>query len=120
MNGPLYRVLLHNDNSNKREYVVKVLLKVVDGMTVDDAVNVMHEAHVQVCCTARRSLHGNFSEHFTEYTLLMFALNGQRHDMAKSVADKSNFLYHYPEISRNRGKGFDYRENTDFFSIPYL
>jgi ATP-dependent Clp protease adaptor protein ClpS len=45
---PLYKVLLHNDNSNKREYVVKVLLKVVDGLTVDDAVNVMNEAHINV------------------------------------------------------------------------
>lgn len=44
---PLYKVLLHNDNSNKREYVVKVLLKVVDGLTVDDAVHVMNEAHLQ-------------------------------------------------------------------------
>jgi hypothetical protein len=55
--GPMYKVLLHNDNMNKREYVVKVLLKVVEGMTVDDAVNVMHEAHVQarppaLCCCA--------------------------------------------------------------------
>lgn len=66
---PLYRVLLHNDATNKREYVVRVLLKVmsvlcrsfpaddlgalpvgadatltsqvVDGMTVDLAVNIM-------------------------------------------------------------------------------
>jgi ATP-dependent Clp protease adaptor protein ClpS len=34
--------LLHNDSNNRREYVVKVLLKVVDGMTVDDAVNIMN------------------------------------------------------------------------------
>jgi ATP-dependent Clp protease adapter protein ClpS len=39
-------VLLHNDNFNKREYVVSVLLKVVEGYTVDDAVAVMHEAHL--------------------------------------------------------------------------
>ena len=37
-----YRVLLHNDDVNKREYVVSVLMKVVDGLTVDDAVNVMN------------------------------------------------------------------------------
>mmetsp|Transcript_14667 Transcript_14667/g.41253 ORF Transcript_14667/g.41253 Transcript_14667/m.41253 type:complete len:178 (+) Transcript_14667:235-768(+) len=43
---PIYKVLLHNDNTNRREYVVKVLLKVVDGLTVDDAVNVMQEAHL--------------------------------------------------------------------------
>lgn len=42
----MYRVLLHNDNYNRREYVVQVLLKVVEGYTVDDAVNVMHEAHM--------------------------------------------------------------------------
>jgi ATP-dependent Clp protease adaptor protein ClpS len=33
--------MLHNDNYNRREYVVKVLLKTVEGLTVDDAVNVM-------------------------------------------------------------------------------
>ncbi|KAI7837781.1 hypothetical protein COHA_008410 [Chlorella ohadii] len=43
---PSYRVLLHNDNYNRREYVVQVLLKVVDGTTVDDAVNIMQEAHM--------------------------------------------------------------------------
>lgn len=42
---PIYRVLLHNDDFNRREYVVQILLKVVEGMTVDDAVNVMNEAH---------------------------------------------------------------------------
>ena len=33
--------MLHNDNFNRREYVVQVLMKVIPGMTVDDAVNVM-------------------------------------------------------------------------------
>ena len=63
----MYRVMLHNDTFNRhaymhnadqvaylcishrligcrREYVVRVLMKVIDGLTVDDAVNVM-----QVC-----------------------------------------------------------------------
>ncbi|CAK9865682.1 unnamed protein product [Sphagnum jensenii] len=44
--SPPYRVMLHNDNFNKREYVVQVLMKVIPGMTVDIAVNVMQEAHV--------------------------------------------------------------------------
>ncbi|KAJ7973901.1 ATP-dependent Clp protease adapter protein ClpS [Quillaja saponaria] len=43
--APPYRVLLHNDNYNKREYVVQVLMKVIPGMTVDIAVNIMQEAH---------------------------------------------------------------------------
>lgn len=37
---PLYRVLLHNDNMNRREYVVQALIKVVDGMTMEDAIQV--------------------------------------------------------------------------------
>jgi len=41
----MYRVLLHNDSQNRREYVVSTLLKVVDGMTVDLAVNIMQQAH---------------------------------------------------------------------------
>lgn len=33
--------MLHNDSFNRREYVVSVILKVVEGYTVDGAVNVM-------------------------------------------------------------------------------
>lgn len=43
---PPYRVMLHNDNFNKREYVVQVLMKVIPGMRVDIAVNIMQEAHI--------------------------------------------------------------------------
>lgn len=42
---PIYKVLLHNDPHNRRAYVVGVLVKVVKTMAVDDAVNVMNEAH---------------------------------------------------------------------------
>ena len=37
--------MLHNDNYNKREYVVQVLMNVIPGMTLDNAVNIMQEAH---------------------------------------------------------------------------
>ena len=43
--SPPYRVMLHNDDHNQREYVVQVLMKVIPGMTVDNAVNIMQEAH---------------------------------------------------------------------------
>ncbi len=39
-------MLLHNDDVNVKEYVVKVLLKIVPSLTVDDAMNIMNEAHV--------------------------------------------------------------------------
>eukprot|EP00898_Chlorokybus_atmophyticus_P005808 jgi/Chlat1/6228/Chrsp44S05820 len=44
--APPYRVLLHNDDFNRREYVVQVLMKCIPSMTVDVAVNIMNEAHV--------------------------------------------------------------------------
>lgn len=44
-NPPLYRVLLHNDAMNRREYVVQALMKVVDGLSMEDAIHVMQEAH---------------------------------------------------------------------------
>ncbi|DBA95438.1 TPA: hypothetical protein ACH3X3_013307 [Trebouxia sp. C0006] len=43
--GVLDRPAVLPGYDNKREYVVRVLMKVVDGLTVDDAVNVMQEAH---------------------------------------------------------------------------
>lgn len=49
------RVCLSQHGSSRREYVVRVLMKVVDGLTVDDAVNVMQ---VQVC-----HMHFTYLEH---------------------------------------------------------
>ncbi|KAL8161332.1 hypothetical protein V2J09_012821 [Rumex salicifolius] len=43
--SPPYRVILHNDNFNRSEYVVQVLMRVIPGMSVDNAVNIMQEAH---------------------------------------------------------------------------
>lgn len=38
---PIYKLLLHNDDFNRREYVVQILLKTVEGLKVEDAVNIM-------------------------------------------------------------------------------
>ena len=38
---PMYNVMLHNDNVNRKEYVVRVLLKVVDIITATDATAIM-------------------------------------------------------------------------------
>ncbi|GBG64157.1 hypothetical protein CBR_g40856 [Chara braunii] len=44
--SPPYKVLLHNDNFNKREYVVQVLMKCIPGMTLEGAFSIMNEAHI--------------------------------------------------------------------------
>jgi ATP-dependent Clp protease adaptor protein ClpS len=43
--APRYRVLLHNDDFNPMEYVVRVLLETVNSLTQPQAVNIMMEAH---------------------------------------------------------------------------
>ncbi len=49
-----------------------------------------------------------FSENFTDYVLLMYALEGKQYKPEKILRDKSLFLQQYPDISRNRGKAFNY------------
>lgn len=43
--APQYRVLLHNDDFNSMEYVVKVLQKTLPGLSEPQAVSIMMEAH---------------------------------------------------------------------------
>jgi ATP-dependent Clp protease adaptor protein ClpS len=43
---PRYRVLLHNDDHNTMDHVVLALLRTVPGLSVEDAVRIMMEAHV--------------------------------------------------------------------------
>ena len=47
--------MLHNDSFNRREYVVKILLKVVDVITMADAVNIMQVIFV-ACLAAAAEL----------------------------------------------------------------
>ena len=68
-----YRVMLHNDDFNRREYVVKVLLKVLDNFTMEDAINCMQVGHAHLgvitcilpssCCGAGPCLGGLMVHH---------------------------------------------------------
>lgn len=52
-----------------------------------------------------------FAEEFTDYSLLMYALeNGKKRKEKAIIADKETFLANYPAISRNRGRGFHYKK----------
>ncbi len=52
-----------------------------------------------------------FAEDFSEYALLQFKTGSQRAELENRViAAKENFLADYPDISRNRGKGFDFTD----------
>ncbi|KAL8474840.1 hypothetical protein ACS0TY_030591 [Phlomoides rotata] len=64
--SPPYRVLLHNDNFNKREYVVQVLMKVIPGMTLDNAVNIMQEAHYNGMAVVIICAQADAEEHCTQ------------------------------------------------------
>ena len=44
-NSPLYRVMLHNDDFNRRDYVVMVLIQTVPSLSQPQAESIMMEAH---------------------------------------------------------------------------
>lgn len=44
---PRYRVLLHNDDVNSMDFVVHALLRTVQHLSVDEAIKIMLEAHLQ-------------------------------------------------------------------------
>lgn len=52
-----------------------------------------------------------FGNQFTDYALLQYqTAETKRQDRTQAIEDKSRFLSHYDELSRNRGRAFDYRE----------
>lgn len=43
---PKYRVLLHNDDENAMDFVVLALMRTVQRLTVDEAIKIMLDAHL--------------------------------------------------------------------------
>lgn len=56
-------------------------------------------------------LMARFGEQFGEYTLLLTNLQGQQVALDRLIRDKISFLQAYPQISHDRGKAFNYKEN---------
>jgi hypothetical protein len=55
-------------------------------------------------------LTARFAERFTDYSLLMFQLlDGKAAALEKVIRDQEIFLEHYPTLSRERARAFDYR-----------
>lgn len=63
---------------------------------------------------------GRFSEQFTDYILLMYAMNGKQHEPEKIIQDKTEFLSCYPKISRNRGKAFNYSDGRKIWDTDNI
>lgn len=61
-----------------------------------------------------------FSEDFTDYVLMMYALNGKKNDPALNIRDKSNFLSVYPAISAYRSRAFNYLETQSGLPVSGL
>lgn len=54
-----------------------------------------------------------FAHQFTDYSLLQFeAVSGNAPDRQRAIEDKSRFLSKYDELSRDRGRAFDYRARS--------
>ena len=50
-----------------------------------------------------------FAEEFTDYTLLMYAIEGQKREEINIIKDKEFFLANYPLIGHDRGRGFNFQ-----------
>lgn len=61
-----------------------------------------------------------FSEDFTDYVLMMYALNGKKNDPALNIRDKSAFLSAYPTISAFRSRAFNYTKPGDGMPVSGL
>ena len=55
-----------------------------------------------------------FCEQFSDYALIAYTNDGQKAG-AELIKDKLSFLNAYPEISSNRGKAFNYRNELSWF-----
>ncbi|MGV3604186.1 MAG: hypothetical protein ACO1N1_23390 [Dyadobacter fermentans] len=56
-------------------------------------------------------LMARFGEQFNEYALLMYSVDNQKFGAEKLIRDKIHFLKDYPDISKNRAKAFNYRDD---------
>lgn len=52
-----------------------------------------------------------FGEQFNEYALLLYSIDNQKFGAEKLIKDKIHFLKDYPDISKNRAKAFNYRDD---------
>lgn len=59
-----------------------------------------------------------FGEQFGEYALLLTSLKGEQTAQDLLIGDKISFLKEYPQISRDRAKGFNYRKALSVDNVP--
>lgn len=68
-----------------------------------------HTAYTQRRQKFLDHLLARFAEHFTDYASLTYSAGVPQPDQAaRAVEDKSRFLHHYADLSRNRGRAYDY------------
>ncbi|MBK9359046.1 MAG: hypothetical protein IPN08_16985 [Bacteroidales bacterium] len=119
------------DPATRRTYFVKEFSEelirgydeIVNGLTADrlegmtETLKEFHERRNRFL----DHLMARFGEQFSEYALLLTNIQGKPVAMENLIDDKTAFLKAYPEISRNRGKAFDYSNNPcSPFNIPGL
>jgi hypothetical protein len=97
------------ENSSAWQYTFQVVSR-----SIDYALFLQDLAENESAYLKRREsfldhLLSRFSEKFTEYAAMMFGQIQDEHTRRRrTVEDKSRFLSNYDDISRNRGRSFDY------------
>jgi hypothetical protein len=114
------------DDSISRTYFARVLgqaeiaglndiYATVDGDVLNDAsMGKLMETRTEFLDRRNRFLDhmlARFAEQFTDYTLMLYAYTGNKERADETlIKDKIAFLKQYPEMSRNRGRSFNYKD----------
>ncbi|MDX2070792.1 MAG: hypothetical protein SFV55_20350 [Haliscomenobacter sp.] len=104
-----YQKSIHNNDQNTLDYQFDLVYN-----PVAYADYLQHLLENEQLYAQRREafldhLLARFASQFTDYALLRFgAVAGAQADRNLSIEDKSRFLDHFDDTSRNRGRAFDY------------
>lgn len=131
--GELFSLDEHTDPGEKKTYYTQFLNEEIlgedlyfDAASLEDLISPigpnslqrLFETHPEYLDRRNRFLDhllARFAERFTDYALL-YSDSLDEADLTELIKDKIGFLEHYPVLSSERGKGFNYKNEAELWN----